>query len=899
MRKILAAVLAIGVLAGILTTAVTTVAPQPAKATPISTSEETYLVNGRVFPDPHGCGVVNPGTPGFDGPISPYNKGQTCATDFVQYEEMVRGLRFVEDMFPTFSKFYTLHEDFNCKGRPVSNKRDGCNKFKSAGLPVTLDEHGDSFVREKRRLFMFRVTDEKSKIPLKKRKWFVFPLSIHGIERAGVEGGVRAAEDLATWAACEAGQNRRPDFVDDAKCEAEVTHTENKPYPIMESTPEVSLGAGDVLKRAVVVFMFPNPDGWLRGDRMRDRLPSSSFYQRYNGNGVDLNRDWPTKGWTFRPYTPASEPEVKAFGKVLRGMGPRDASGDPKWDGGIDLHGQLIDRAFSFTLLGAGEFDYGRNQKILQTVKGAWRDAENRLDWSPLIKPNECEEGEVSPECPPGAIYGVQWGTVWDTIDYTITGGLGDWIGSPIGLQADVPIDNEMSLSHLANCGIGTCFDPDVEQLHVDGNKSLIYGMVNFGLKQEAKTFRTKGRVAYVKNRGFVKEKANRLEPKPRWTKFPPQEDIKNVMLNESNDYTYEFRVKSPNAGIYNGGIHASLTCATSPVSPGCELTQAYLEKKAGPKDENPGEWQTVNSYFLQGAGYSATGKALHANLPTPGRWRVRLGRSDSAGAFDLDVFFTREKGWNDPGQLAFKATSMRFWKDLDKFAKPGVDPLTISEIKNTNSWKRRYDSIVVTNRVYKDIAGKLKKWVASKNGNLVLTDKAVGMLNAMNIVNGGVGSINTYAGYINFETETEEPTYDDPSGLAKKVNQPGAAEGGQEEDDALEGEENHRHQIYEPVPIGIAIEDETGSDWFNSPVWFVNRNNLAQAKGTPNEVGTTGNFDNVSLGEIKYRGGVIRWTGALLPDPSKKFDNPFGVEDYAVTYSGYQVIKNALTYER
>ena len=25
-----------------------------------------------------------------------------------------------------------------------------------------------------------------------------------------------------------------------------------------------------------------------------------------------------------------------------------------KWDGGIDLHGQLIDRAFSFTLLGAG-----------------------------------------------------------------------------------------------------------------------------------------------------------------------------------------------------------------------------------------------------------------------------------------------------------------------------------------------------------------------------------------------------------------------------------------------------------------------------------------------------------------------------------------------------------------
>jgi hypothetical protein len=886
MRKILAATLAAALLASLVTT-ILTIAPRKATATPVSTSEAQYLINGRVFPDPHGCGVVHPEVPGFDGPISPYEKGQVCAADFVQYEEMVRGMKFLESMFPKYSKLYTLHEDFRCNGKRARNEDEGCRRFKSAGLPVTFDDHGDTFVRERRRLFTVRITDETSNIPLKKRKWFLFPLSIHGIERAGVEGGVRAAEDLATWAACEA--ERAPDFVN---CEGEETNDDpDKPYPLMESMPNASIGAGKALKRAVIVFMFANPDGWLRGDRLRDKVPSASFYQRYNGNGVDLNRDWPTVGWTFLPYTPASEPEVKAFGRVFRAMGPKNKRGSPHWDGGIDLHGQLVDRAFSFTLLGAGQFDYGRNQKILQVVKGAWRDAENRLGWSPLIKDNEAPENDPR-------LYGVQWGTVWDTIDYTITGGLGDWIGSPIGLNATVPIDNEMSLSHLANCGIGSCFDPDVEQLHVDGNKSLVYGMVNFELKPEKKNFRTDGRVGYVHNFGKVKEKTDRLVPPPRFTKLPPQRDKKDIMLTEANDYTHVFKVKGPKDGVYNGGIAASLTCVTSPVSPSCELTDAYLEKKAGKKDENPGEWQTVNSYFLQGVGYSATGKALHANLPTRGKWRVRLGGAETAGAFDLDIFFTKQKGWEDPGQLGYRVSSMKVWQDLKKFAEPGLERLTVGEIENTESWQWRYNSIVVTNRVYSEVAGKLRKWVARNNGNLVLTDKAVGMLPKMGIVGGGgVSSMNAYAGYINFETDNSEDdsgSYDDPSGLAKNINQPGAAEGGQGQGD-LDAQENHRHQTYEPVPIGIAIEDANGNDAANSPIWYVTAPALKNSKGKGNPVGTTGSFDNVSLGEIKYKGGRIRWAGALLPDPSERFYHPFGLRNYALTYSGWQLVENML----
>ena len=74
----------------------------------------------------------------------------------------------------------------------------------SAGLP----QQGVPAGRERSSLYLLRVTDER--VPDTDKKFFTFPLSIHGIERAGAEAGVRAAEDLATWAACEAGTATAP-----------------------------------------------------------------------------------------------------------------------------------------------------------------------------------------------------------------------------------------------------------------------------------------------------------------------------------------------------------------------------------------------------------------------------------------------------------------------------------------------------------------------------------------------------------------------------------------------------------------------------------------------------------------------------------------------------------------
>jgi hypothetical protein len=506
MRRLVATMLTVCLLLSLVAVSLVFSLSRPAVSTPVALSPEEYQVLGRIWPDPHAGQAGAPGK-------SPYAKGNVPAVDFMQMDELKLGLRFLDKTFPQFVRVFRLHKDFKCSGEPATDPSQGCKAFKSAGLPVTMDENGETYVREKRPLWMVRITDEESPIPLEQRKHFVFPLSIHGIERAGVEGGIRAAEDLATWGACEAG--KAPEYVD---CEGEKTGDDpDKPYPLLEATPQESVGAGEALRESAVFFMMPNPDGWLRGDRFRDRVPGTSFYQRYNGNGVDLNRDWPEQGYTFRPYTPASEPETRSFVKVLRELGPKDAQGRPQWTGGIDLHGQLIDRAFSFTLIGGSQRPYDKNQRVLQTVKGAWADAEERLAWSPLIKPNDAPDQPADPR-----VWGVQWGTIWDTIDYTVTGALGNWIDSPIGLNAD-GIDNEMSTSHLINCGVGSCFSQDLEQLHVDGNKSLVYSMINFSLKKESHDFETKGRVGYIHNPGFIEGQRNPLEAPPKFAQLPPQ----------------------------------------------------------------------------------------------------------------------------------------------------------------------------------------------------------------------------------------------------------------------------------------------------------------------------------------------------------------------------------------
>ena len=193
-------------------------APSTSYAMPVATDDATYQAFGRVFPDPHGCvrGLPNK---------SPYAKGNVCSVQFSQWNDALAGVRFLHDKFPNLIELVNLHDAF------ATDPEFAGEELQSAGLPR------EDLSRDRRDLYVVKVTDSTSKVPLPQKKRFAYSLSIHGIERAGLEGGLRAAEDLVTWAACEKNASAAP------ACASEG------PFPkhILEATPDNSgPTAGDV-----------------------------------------------------------------------------------------------------------------------------------------------------------------------------------------------------------------------------------------------------------------------------------------------------------------------------------------------------------------------------------------------------------------------------------------------------------------------------------------------------------------------------------------------------------------------------------------------------------------------------------------------------------------------------
>lgn len=645
-----------------------------ATALPVADNKTAYAACGRVFPDPHAFWPAPSPAPAE----SPWAKGNAAcrAVDFMSWDEALSGLGFLAtDLFPDFVEVYDLS---NPDGPFAGALDPASGEGLSAGLPTaTLD-------REKAPMILVRVTDEEHTSPIEEREHFVYTLSIHGIERAGVEGGIRAIEDLATWASCEKHGDASP-----AHCAQEGA----SPHPLLESTPQTSISAGDALRNSSVWFVLSNPDGWRRGDKQADGF----FYQRYNGNGVDMNRDWPTKGFTFRPYTPFSEPETRAVGKVLQSV-------KDEWSAGIDLHGQLIDRAFSFTLIGGAERPYDKDRRVLDFVKGAWADAEARLSWSPVIKPNDepppCAFANSAEECDPtNRIYGVQWGTIWDTIDYTVTGALGDWIDSPIGLNAD-GIDNEMSMSHLSNCGVGSCFLSEFEQLHVDGNKSLIYAQIHHRLSETDTSFDHEGRVGYLSHDQRITHPGASTTTPPEYTTLPNQDGFEVTLDHASETTVHEFEVLGSDDGVYNGGLRATVTWSNLTGVGAGSLNSISVDRyRVGEEDPQMDEgWEVVNSYYNQSFIYLQGGAQLDVNLPLPGRYRIRI-EGPTPSQYRAEVGFLPEQAWPDPGQRPYDVSNLDFFDDLRPFVPYPEDDLVPVPIDSALSGRvdlRSFDTLVV-----------------------------------------------------------------------------------------------------------------------------------------------------------------------------------------------------------
>jgi hypothetical protein len=905
--------------------------PSVAVPNPVATDEPSYQALGRVFSDPHGCMAV--GVPDADGDgikdtpqgVSPWAKGRACADQFLQYQEVIDGSKFLQSRFPEFVRVIRLDQAY-----------DNSN-YRSAGIPrMAAFEDGkfELLGRDRRPLYLLKVTDSTSPVPESERQHFAYSLSIHGIERAGVEGGVRAMEDLVTWAACEV-----PKYAQTTPaCASEG------PFPkrIIETPTEYPVpSAGQVLDNSVVYFILANPDGWARGQVAPTEIEDGGvnanytpgfFFQRYNGNGVDLNRDWPTVGYTFKPYSPGSEPETKAFGEVLRGI--RKTTKEGRFSGGIDLHGMFTAYAFSYTLLGASQRDFERNELTVETAVRTWEDQTRRLNWSNYVADRNGngvnDGGETCVNDQGFVVFGTgtrprtpacvadQWGTVIDTIGYQITGGIGDWIESPIGLDA-IGIDNEMYASHLVP---NTVFEPALEQSHIDGNKGLIYSQIAALLSAEDISYEPTGKIGYVFNPTRLQVDGSTRPSNPG---LPAQNDVNTIVPCQSAGpqnldgacgpgawdapgFAYEFEVQGPGEGIWNGGFTVTTTKPNAlGVSDGNLMgiqVQHYDE----------GQWHVAASDYNQSFLYLQAGAIITVNDPEPGRWRVAFSPA-SAFPLRLKIDFHPATAESSPGQAEIDASSMDFFEELNGYIPDGSDAeaVTVQQVIGSPKRLAEYDSVIVVNdlgsrqflsetlglapgqiNVYFD---KLKRF-AESGGNLVLTDAALQALPELGVVPAAsVRRSTSLVGNYNFQIQNGLVTYGDPDRfpLSAGVNKPGAAE-----------QQNGRRQAVEPTPLGYT--PDTGSSMDGTPQmpwWGVDRPAWTAACGLDDCVTATTvqNGNQVNLGEARIGDGRVRIAGILFPDPifqpDARNDHRFGLSDYALTYTGWEVFKNLVDFAR
>ena len=246
----------------------------PALAAPVATSDGEYSALDRVFPDPL-ANCQNSG--GF---CSPTANGNLPANSFIGIEEFQDAILYMNqhEEWHRFMEVVPLdgklgdgagngHSDV--PGNDLDPEFTPDAAAVSAGIPTSQLE------RKKSDLMVVRVTDES--VPDAGKKRYALSLSIHGIERAGAEGGTRAMEDLVT---------------------SGTTGLADEPI-VPEAVRKNAPTFGDVLRKTIIYFTYPNPDGWRRGS-VTSGQEGGVFFQRYNGNGVDPNRDWPDIGYAFR-----------------------------------------------------------------------------------------------------------------------------------------------------------------------------------------------------------------------------------------------------------------------------------------------------------------------------------------------------------------------------------------------------------------------------------------------------------------------------------------------------------------------------------------------------------------------------------------------------------------------
>jgi hypothetical protein len=238
----------------------------------------------------------------------------------------------------------------------------------------------------------------------------------------------------------------------------------------------------------------------------------------------------------------------------------------------------------------------------------------------------------------------------------------------------------------------------------------------------------------------------------------------------------------------------------------------------------------------------------------------VTDGDANGAGYVPADEF---EASFQ---QLPYRATRMRFFEDLHRYAPRlvRVQPQAAS----TAGRLRRLDALVISEHDGGVDPQRLEAFVRA-GGTLVLTDGALRTLAEVADVPAGA-----------IVRQTSDPGTDVPhlDAASRDFTHPLLA--------GLNRPELYAEQLYEPVPLGFSLDAGAPPWWAVDPAAF-------EAAG--GRIAALDQRGTVMLGDVAVGDGRVVVIGGLLPQPTEDHFHPYGLADYSVTSTGYQVLLNAL----
>lgn len=220
--------------------------------------------------------------------------------------------------------------------------------------------------------------------------------------------------------------------------------------------------------------------------------------------------------------------------------------------------------------------------------------------------------------------------------------------------------------------------------------------------------------------------------------------------------------------------------------------------------------------------------------------------------------------GFKAPGatQKPYSVTRMKFFEDLNDHSSQPLLKLPAEAL--SGEVLDTLDSLVVANGpTGVDVDVDRVRSFVQDGGTLILTDKAGTLLEDLGVVPAGSVKMHTaYVGFVEFLNRTD-PLNQGLRGVAS--------------------------QTFDTVPIGYRFGTAAEN---SAPNWTVDQAAFEDAGGRTAATNGTG---RAAYGEVPLGQGKIRFLGSLLPDPTEAYDHRYGLQNYAVTYTGYTLLENML----